>query len=141
VVERRSFSGHSKYVEILRKSDALPKSRGKLNEAPVRKIVISFDLPLDSTSKPSAHQAPKPDAPAAKRAEPTLNWNGVSSEKFKRENELRPNPLLERDREKRRALPVCARCGDSIVTGPVEIRGVDYHRECSKKERAARFGF
>lgn len=98
------------------------------------------------SSKPSVQQAPKPDAPAAKRTEPTpnwarptMNWNDVSPEKFKRGDELRPNPLFEQDREKRRALPVCAWCGDPIETDPVEIRGVDYHRECSKSARSAMF--
>jgi hypothetical protein len=203
LVERRSFSGHYEYVEILPKRGAVPKSREKLNEAPVRKILISLDPPNDSTSQPLSRRKPKADSPAANRAEtepraadaspeklrserpelsvveryrefkrrtpvhstrsaepvggtervetpghlapsakrteptpngpnPTLNWNDVSSEKFKRENEPRPNPLLQRDRKERRALPVCAWCGEPFETTPLEFRGFEFHSECWK---------
>jgi hypothetical protein len=72
----------------------VPKSRGKLNDAPFRKIVISFDPPIDSTSKLSVHEAPKPDSPAAKRAEPNPREADASSGKFRREQPERPRNLL-----------------------------------------------
>jgi len=122
LVERRSFSGHYEYVEILPKAGAVPKSREKLNEAPVRKILISLDPPSDSASQPLSRRKPKADSPAANRVETEPGAADASPEKLRSE---RPElSVVERYREFKRQMAVqSTRSAGPARTERVETSG------------------
>jgi hypothetical protein len=134
-IYRKSFQDRYDYFEPLPPLPGVSISRGRSNPPTPRTIEFSTKPPIDMPAKPSVRKKPQPDAPAEKRAEPKLNCDDTPSSKPSAHQAPKPDA------------PAAKRTEPTLHwndVSPEKFKRENEplpHLECSKKERAARFGF